>query len=415
MAEEKRQSDRVRLWLWRSLGVFIIIVFLAARFLLRDRLSVREVQVRHQELVSTVPTNGRVQPDVNYQYHSPAGTIVKAVYVHAGDVVPAGKLLIQLDDLPARARVATAESGVKAAQAALEAATHNGTQQERQAAAADITRSQMERDQASHDLDALVKLNSTGAASANEVAAARSRLDVAEATLRASQQSAQNRYSPAEVARAQAALADAQANLEAARSVVAQSSYYAPIAGTIYSLDAGPTDFVEEGKLLLQMADLHKEHVVAYFDEPWIGQLAIGQQIVIKWDAKLGKEWHGHIVRVPSTVIVYGTRNVGEVQVQIDTGDGELLPDTNVTVTVTTSSEPNALSLPREAMRTENGKSYVYKVVNNTLVRTPVTIGTINLTQVAITSGLNEGDWVATGTTTGQPLLEGVPIKKVGP
>ena len=66
-------------------------------------------------------------------------------------------------------------------------------------------------------------------------------------------------------------------------------------------------------------------------------------------------------------------------------------------------------------MRTENGKSYVYKVVNDTLVRTPVTIGTINLTQVAITSGLNEGDWVATGTTTGQPLQEGVPVKKVGP
>jgi HlyD family secretion protein len=415
MAEERTQSDRIRLWLWRGAGVLIIIVFLATRFLMRDRLSVREVQVRHQELVSTVPTNGRVQPDVNYQYHSPAATIVKKVYVHAGDVVPAGKLLIQLDDLQAQARVATAESGVKAAQAAVEAATHNGTQQERQAAATDIARYQLERDQARHDLDALVKLNSTGAASANEVTAAQARLDAAETSLHASQQSAQSRYSPAEIARAQAALSDAQANLAAARAIVAQSSYYAPIAGTVYSLDAGPTDFVEEGKALLQLADLHNEHVVAYFDEPWIGQLAVGQQIVIKWDAKLGKEWHGHIVRIPSTVIVYGTRNVGEVQVQIDSGDGELLPDTNVTVTVTTSSEPNALSLPREAMRTENGKSYVYKVVNDTLVRTPVTIGTINLTQVAITSGLNEGDWVATGTTTGQPLQEGVPIKKVGP
>ena len=43
-----------------------------------------------------------------------------------------------LDDMQARARVAAAESGVKAAQAALEAATHNGTQQERQMAAADV-------------------------------------------------------------------------------------------------------------------------------------------------------------------------------------------------------------------------------------------------------------------------------------
>jgi HlyD family secretion protein len=54
-------------------------------------------------------------------------------------------------------------------------------------------------------------------------------------------------------------------------------------------------------------------------------------------------------------------------------------------------------------------------VVGDSLVRTPVTTGTINLTQAAITSGLKEGDWVATGTTTGQPLMEGVPVKKVGP
>jgi HlyD family secretion protein len=362
-----------------------------------------------------VPTNGRVEPDVNYQYHSPLSGLVKSVNVHPGDVVPAGKLLIQLDDLQAVARMATAQSGVKAAQAMMESITQNGTLQERQASAADIARTQLESDQAHHDLDALTKLNATGAASASEVAAARERVSSDDAALHAAQQSAQSRYSPAEIARAQAALSDAEANLAAARAVVAESSYYAPIAGTVYSLDAGPTDFVEEGKLLLQMADLHHEHIVAYFDEPWIGQLAVGQKILIKWEAKQGKIWHGHIVRTPSTVIAIGTRNVGEALVQIDDGDGDLLPDTNVTVTVTTSSEANALSLPREALHSQNGNSYVFKVVGDSLVRTPVTIGNINLTQVAITSGLNEGDWVATGTTTGIPLQEGVPIKKVGP
>ena len=53
------------------------------------------------------------------------------------------------------------------------------------------------------------------------------------------------------------------------------------------------------------------------------------------------------------------------------------------------------------------------KVVGDSLVRTPVTIGHRNLTQVAILSGLKEGDSVATGTTSGQPLQEGVPIKVV--
>src|ERR1039458_4362804 len=91
-----------------------------------------------------------------------------------------------LDDVEARARLATAESGVKAAQAAVEAATHNGTLQERQAAASDVARARIDRDQARRDLDALIRLKSTGAASASEAAAAQQRLDTAEAGLRAS-------------------------------------------------------------------------------------------------------------------------------------------------------------------------------------------------------------------------------------
>jgi HlyD family secretion protein len=153
--------------------------------------------------------------------------------------------------------------------------------------------------------------------------------------------------------------------------------------------------------------------VRAYFDEPDLGRLAVGQKISIKWDARPGQEWRGHIVRVPVTVITYGTRTVGEVLVEIDDPDSGLLPDTNVTVTVTISNEPDALTIPREALHFENGKPYVYKIVGDSLERTPVTTGSFNLMREEILSGLKEGDSVATGTTSGQPLQEGMPIKVV--
>jgi len=82
-------------------------------------------------------------------------------------------------------------------------------------------------------------------------------------------------------------------------------------------------------------------------------------------------------------------------------------------VTVTTSSEANALTIPREALHVENGKTYVFKIVGDNLVRTPVTVGTSNLLLTPILSGLQEGDLVATGTTNGLPLQEGIPIKVV--
>lgn len=295
MAEERKQSNQLRLWLWRGAGVLIVLVFFTSRYILRDQLPVREAKVVRQELVNTVSTNGRVEPEENYEFYSPVATTVKAVYVQPGDRVTAGKLMLVLDDVQARARLATAESGVKAAQAAVDAATHNGTQQERQSAAADIARDRLNRDQARKDLDALIKLKATGAASSSEVEAAQQRLDAAEASLRASDQSATSRYSPAEVAKAQAELTDAQANLQAARQVVEQTQIHAPVAGTVYSLNAEHTDFVEQGKLLLQLADLHHERVRAYFDEPEIGRLAVGQPIQIKWDAKPGMLWHGRL------------------------------------------------------------------------------------------------------------------------
>jgi HlyD family secretion protein len=271
----------------------------------------------------------------------------------------------------------------------------------------------LERDEARRSLEMLTTLNSTGAASSSEVVAARQRLETAEANLKAVEQGTVNRYSTAEVERARASLADAQASLAEARQVLAHTVVRAPAAGTVYHLDAGRTEFVEEGKLLLQLADLHHERVRAYFDEPEIGRLAVGQKIQIKWDAKQGHIWNGHIELTPITVINLGTRSVGEVLVKIDDLDGELLPDTNVTVTATISSEPNTLSIPREALHSENSKTYVYKVVKGALQKTYVTVGTLNLTQVAILSGLAEGDLVATGTETGQPLQEGVPVKVV--
>jgi HlyD family secretion protein len=410
MNQERKQT--VRLWFWWSAALLVVIVFFTAHYLLRDQLPVRVARVGHEMLQNTVSTNGRVEPVVNYPFYSPLATTVKAVYAQEGDMVRPGKLLVTLDDVEARSRVASAESGVKTAQAALDAAMHNGTQAERQAAAAEVQQDRLALSQAQHNLDALTKLAATGAASEGEVAAAREQLETVQASLNAAEQNAQHRYSSDEIARAQAALADAEAALAAARHVESQTAIYASIAGTIYTMDADPAEYAEAGKLLLQMADLHKERVRAYFDEPDIGRLAVGQNVEIHWDAKPDREWHGHIARLPVTVVTYTTRNVGEVLVDIDDAEDGLLPDTNVTVKVTISSEPNALSMPREALHEQNGKYFVYKIVHNRLKRVPVTIGSPNLTQVSILSGLDDGDSVATGTTNGQPLQEGVPIKE---
>lgn len=411
MAEESKQKSRV--WLWAGAGVVLVVVFFVARTMTRDQVPVRAAVAARTELVNTVSTNGIVEPITNFEFHSPLATSVRKIYVREGEHVKAGQLLMQLDDVTARARVASAESGLRTAEATAEATAQGGTLEERQSIESSVTRDQLDLSQKQQSLVSLEKLHATGSASPAEVDAARQRVALAQDTLTTDQGRLKTRYSTAEHARASAGVADAEANLAAARSVLEKATIKAAVDGTVYSIPVAVSDFVEEGKLLLQMADLNHVRVRAYFDEPDIGKLAVGQKIRIVWDAYPGREWHGHVTSLPSTVVSYNTRNVGEVLVAIDDADDTLLPETHVTVTVTTSSAPDTLTVPREALHSEGGKPYVYRILSGNLVRTDVTTGTANLTQVPISSGLNAGDTVATTSMNGVSLEDGLPVKVV--
>jgi HlyD family secretion protein len=96
----------------------------------------------------------------------------------------------------------------------------------------------------------------------------------------------------------------------------------------------------------------------------------------------------------------------------VDDAQEDLLPNTNVTVTVTVSQRFNVLSVPREALHTEGG-DYVYRIVQGKLVRTPVQVGITNLTRVEILSGLTEKDVVALNATSNRDLSNGLAVKIV--
>lgn len=411
MATVKRKSRSG--WIWLAVIVALAIIFYFVRMATRSRVPIRIATVQRSELKSTIPTNGQVEPQMNFEAHAPYPGLVKALYVHEGQKVQKGKLLLTMDDASARARLATAFAGLKGAQTNYNALLQGGTQQERLSLQAEMSKAQIERDQAQSDLEALKKLQMTGAASAGEVASARQRLDAANASLNNLQQRKTNSYSPDELSRAKASLADSQAGYAAAEQIVDEANIRAPFDGTVYRIPVSQTEYVQQGDLLLQMADLSKMQVRAYFDEPEIGKLHAGQPVTIQWDAQPGRTWHGHIARVPSTIITYTTRNVGEVLVTIDDAHGNLLPNTNVRVTALVANEPNALNIPREALHTENGQSYVYVVRGGKLHRTSITVGNINLTQVGVVSGLTEGQLIALGSTNGQPIGDGVPITEV--
>ncbi|SNS74227.1 HlyD family secretion protein [Granulicella rosea] len=399
--------------LWIAGAVIVVIIVFGVRALTHEQVGVRTSTATNQNLLSTVSTNGKVEPVEEFQAHAPYPGVIKEIYVDVGQVVKPGTPLLRMDDADVNAKVAAAESSLKSAQVSRNDLTLGGTQEERNRAAADLQNAQAEQATAARSLAQVQALQAKGAASAGEVASAQSQLDSANRTLAAAQSHTAGRYSKDDIARADAQVAEAQAGLAAAHSAHANANIVSPIPGTVYSIPVSQYDFVPAGDDLLDIADLNRIQIRAYFDEPEIGKLLRGQAVSIVWDAKPNQRWHGHIERAPTTVITYGTRNVGECLITVDDAKGDLLPNTNVTVTVTTSQRFNVLSIPREALHTDGASNFVYTVRQGKLSRTTVQVGVVNLTRVEITSGLKENDQIVVSATTNQELKNGLEVKPI--
>jgi HlyD family secretion protein len=398
-----------------SLGALIVVVLLLAAFMTTSRgtLAVRAERAMRETIINTIQTNGKIEPVQNFEAHAPMPTTVKRVLVTEGDHVKKGQLLLQLDDADARAQAAKALAAVRAADAGLAAVHGGGRREQVLTTEAQLVKARTQRDAAQKNLEAMRRLEENGAASAAEVTAAENQLKAAQADLDLQTQQLKTRYSRPEVEQAVATKAEAQASYAAAGDLLQKSNVVAPEDGTVYSLPVRQGQFVNTGDLLLQVTDLSQVQVRAFVDEPDIGKLATGQQVAVTWDAVPGRGWQGTVTRIPTTVLVLGTRTVGEITAQVDNRDFKLIPNINVNVTVMTARHENALTVSREAMHQEDSRHFVYEIVNGILRRREVETSISNLTRIEVTSGLQQGAEVALGATNGAPLQPGMHVDVV--
>jgi HlyD family secretion protein len=392
--------------------VVLILISFWVRSALRTKVEVNVAQTSYQDIVTTESTNGQVVPVDDFQAYALAPGTVNRIWVKVGDKVSKGQELVQMDDSDAQNRLVGAEATLVTSEATLKNMQSGGTQDERLAQKADIAAAQDQVTQNQNALTALQALQTKGAASANEVESAKQKMQQAQAHFAQLQTRSTSRYGDTDLSAQQAQVANARESLSAARAALSGVDIRSPFPGTVYSVPVSAHDFVQTGEALLNVADLTRLKVKAYFDEPEVGSLRMGQKVSIVWDARPDRAWHGHIEQAPTTIIAYGTRHVGECIITVDDANGDLLPNTNVTATVTTNEKGHVLSIPREALHTEGQYNYVFKVAENHLQKTTVHVGALNLTLVEITSGLNDGDIVALGSATGSELTDGIEVVK---
>jgi HlyD family secretion protein len=188
---------------------------------------------------------------------------------------------------------------------------------------------------------------------------------------------------------------EAEANVRLSQSHIGETGVRAPIAGTVYDLPARQGAYLNVGDPVASIGKLDPVRVKVYVDEPELGRVAVGEPVKITWDALPGREWTGVVERKPTEIVALGSRQVGEVLCTINNPNHDLTPGANVNAFIQAQVAQNALTIPKTAVRREQGAGVYLLQPDHTIKWQPVKTGIGDALRVEILSGLREGDAVA--------------------
>jgi HlyD family secretion protein len=377
-----------------ALVLTAILVFISGR---GGTARVAVTNVVRENLSSVVSSNGKVEPVTPISLRVSFPTFVTRVYAVEGQHVKRGQLLYVLDDAGLSADLAQSRADLNTEEEALRVAKSGGRADQIAKVAADLQKALAAREQLRRDNESLTKLVAQKAATPHEFEENRLALAQAEADVQSLEKAKQTYVSQAQldIERVTLLVEHARNQVHDLEQKLSSTHGTAPADATLYSLPIHQGDFVKEGDLLAEMADMHHVRVRAFIDEPELGQIDLNQAVEIFWDAHPDRVWTGRTEVVPKQVVAHGTRNVGELLCSVSNDRLDLIPNTTVDVRIHISERPNVLVIPRGALFIDGGKRYVFVLQDNRLHRRDIKVGIANPTMIEVLSGLQEGDQVA--------------------
>jgi HlyD family secretion protein len=366
-----------------------------------------------ETLVSTLNTNGKVEPVEWAAVRAEMQGPVAEVHVQRGQMVQKGQLLLTLGASDAQAELVRAQSRVNQARAELETLSGGGRAVETAEIESGIAKTMAELETARRELETVRRLADKKAATTAELNAAREAVQRLELQIRSLERKRASLVTEPDRKVAQARLQEAQSAAAAAVKRVASTQVRSPMTGVLYAFDIRPGAYLNAGDEVARVGRLDQLRVVVYVDEPELGRVEKAMPVTISWDALPGREWKGKVESVPLQVVTLGTRQVGEVICTIENPDLTLIPGTNVNAEIRSKVVPNALTIPKEALRREGDSTGVLKLQGEKVVWQKVRTGVANVTRIQVVEGLSEGDRVALPVDA--PLKSGDEVRPVAP
>lgn len=426
----------------------------------RGQVTVQTGKVIRQDLSSVVTASGQIKPPPEKLANVNANSYGKitAIYVKEGDHVKKGQLLLRTEDVQASADVEAQEAALRNAQANLDAQNANvqSAAANLNTAQANLAQAEAKLKQAEEDFKRYQEMFKEQIAAQKDFDQYLSNYQVAKAAVQSAQaqvEQAKAQYTQAVYNRdmAKANIMQAKAQLLHYADVRNKTFYTSPLDGIITSLPVHEGENVvpgiqnQPGSVLFQVADLSVITAEVRVDETDIVNVRLGQPAEVTIDAIPNKTCTGKVTQIGQSAV---SRTTGQtttasstntteeakdflVVVTLDNPPPNLRPGLSTTAKITTATRKNAVTIPIQALtvRTrreleppEEGKGGqtlaaerrpltekelerekeelqgVFVVRNGRAVFVPVQTGIMGSTDVEITSGLQPGDEIVTGS-----------------
>jgi RND family efflux transporter MFP subunit len=199
----------------------------------------------------------------------------------------------------------------------------------------------------------------------------------------------------------------ARLSLQSARLSLERCTVRAPIAGTVTHVMPKEGDLVAPSSPLARVESLDVMLAEVQIDEVDIGKIAPGNAAEITSDSILGQTLTGTVRNVPPTIQSVGSTRVSTVTIGITTTDVPLKAGASCTARIVTEVKDDILTVPITGFITRSDRVFVYVLQPEEgeqdgsplyrLERTPIELGISSVSEVEVTSGVEDGDLIAVG------------------
>ncbi|MGC1108038.1 MAG: efflux RND transporter periplasmic adaptor subunit [Candidatus Acidiferrales bacterium] len=431
------------------LGVIValtVIVVISVRSN-KDTVTVQTGYAVKGDITSLVTASGEIRPQ-NYTNVLGQGIgKITDIDVNEGDVVKKGAVLLRVERIQPAADVKAQQATIDSMEAGVQSAQAADT-----AAQADVQQSEANLEKALNDWKRGQGLYKEGLIAKSDYDTYKSAYGAAAATLAGNQARAKQAHD--QLAAAQFNQAQASATEVHLRDVLDKTVYNAPIDGLVTYIPVKVGEYVvpgiqnAEGSYLLTIADMSKVNAEVMVDEADIPNVKVGQEATVTIDAYPGQVFKGHVADVGEEAILrtsglattqQTSANSQEardfkVHVRLDQPPEGIRPGLSSTAKIQTGHRTEVVTIPIQAIaiRTkeelqadqdrEKGRGSgvtlaaakpalnsdgtvatddvqgVFVVRNGKAIFVPVQTGISGVTDIEVTSGLQQGDIVITGS-----------------